>query len=103
MRTRLTDETDPDEPLFAAFDEVKIRLTDGSVLESDRVRYARGHSRNPIGLDDLHAKFRDCVGNALAAAAASRLFESLSRLETLPSVAALYDGSYRGLAQAPAV
>src|SRR5262245_66511758 len=90
VRTRLTDETHPEDPLFALSEEVKIRLTDGTVLASDRVRYARGHARNPITLDDLHAKFRDCVGDALAPAAASQLFEQLSGLEALPSVTALY-------------
>jgi 2-methylcitrate dehydratase PrpD len=105
VRTRLTDETDPDDPLFALADEVKIKLADGSVLAGEPVRYARGHARNPIGLDDLHAKFRECVGAALAPAAASRLFEQLSRLEALPSVAALYaaGAQRRGLSQLPAV
>jgi 2-methylcitrate dehydratase PrpD len=92
VRVRLTDESDPEDPLFASFDEVRIKLADGSVLASERVRYARGHARNPIGLDDLHAKFRDCVGSALSPEAAARLFERLSRLEAQPSVAALYAG-----------
>jgi 2-methylcitrate dehydratase PrpD len=90
VRVAPVDEVDPEDPLFAPFDRVRVKLDDGSTLEGDPVRYALGHARNPIGLDELHAKFRGCVGNALAPEAASRLFERLSRLEAQSTVAALY-------------
>ncbi|MGH8680185.1 MAG: MmgE/PrpD family protein [Burkholderiales bacterium] len=90
VRVTPVDETDPEDPLFAPADRVRVKLADGSTVEGESVRYALGHARNPIGLDELHAKFRDCVGDALPADAAARLFERLSRLEAQPAAAALY-------------
>jgi 2-methylcitrate dehydratase PrpD len=90
VRVTPVDEADPEDPLFAVSDEVRLKLNDGSTVEGESVRYALGHARNPIGLDELHAKFRDCVGNALPADASARLFERLSRLEAQASAAGLY-------------
>jgi 2-methylcitrate dehydratase PrpD len=90
VRVTPVDEADPEDPLFAPADRVRVKLNDGATLEGESVRYALGHARNPIGLDDLHAKFRDCVGDALAPDASARLFERLSRLETQASAAELY-------------
>jgi hypothetical protein len=41
-------------------------------------------------MDELRAKFEDCVGSALPAVRRDALFERLSTLENLPSVATLY-------------
>lgn len=91
-RVRITtvEGSDPDEPFFAPHDSVTVRLADGSTLSSGPLRYARGHARNPIGLDELRAKFDDCIGEAIPAAQRERLFEQLSRLEALRSTADLY-------------
>jgi 2-methylcitrate dehydratase PrpD len=61
VRVTTIDEADPDEPLFAPYDVVRIRLKDGSVVASEPVTHARGHARNPIGLEELRVKFRDCT------------------------------------------
>ena len=90
VRITTVDETDRDEPLFAPHDSVTVRLADGTMLASGPVRYALGHARNPIGIDELRAKFDDCVGNALARPAREKLFERLARLEALPGAAELY-------------
>ncbi len=90
VQVTATDEKNPDEPLFAPHDTVSITLTDGSVLESEPVRYAKGHARNPIGLDELRVKFDDCVASALAPTARFALFQRLLRLESLSGTAALY-------------
>jgi 2-methylcitrate dehydratase PrpD len=90
VRVTPVDEADPEDPLFAPSDRVRVRLNDGATLEGESIRYALGHARNPIGLDELHAKFRDCVGNALPPDASARLFERLSRLEAQASAAGLY-------------
>jgi 2-methylcitrate dehydratase PrpD len=90
VRVSISDQPDPDEPLFARHDEVTIRLADGTVLESGPVRYAKGHARHPLGLAELWAKFCDCVGDALAPARRDAFFGRLSRLETLGDTAALY-------------
>jgi hypothetical protein len=42
-------------------------------------------------MDELRAKFTDCVGAALASARRDALFERLRALETLPEAAALYN------------
>jgi 2-methylcitrate dehydratase PrpD len=90
VQAELIDDPDPDEPLFSRWDRVRIRLADGSVLSSASVRHARGHARNPISFEELVEKFSDCARDALPAARRSALVERLWRLETLPSVAALY-------------
>jgi 2-methylcitrate dehydratase PrpD len=90
VRITPVDEADPEDPLFALSDRVRVKLNDGSTVEGEAVRYALGHARNPIGLDELHAKFRDCVGNALPPDASARLFERLSRLEAQPAATELY-------------
>jgi aconitate decarboxylase len=84
------DDPDPEDPIFARSDTVKVTLRDGTVLAGEPVRHALGHARNPIGLDDLRAKFEDCIGGALAAPRRAALFERLAGLESLSSVAALY-------------
>ena len=90
VRVTSSDEADPEDPLFSPFDQVRIRLRDGTQLDSGPVRHARGHARNPVSNEDLRAKFMDCTAQALAPRAAERLFGQLLRLEALPEVAALY-------------
>ncbi len=90
VRVATTEEFDPEERLFAPHDSVAITLAGGKVLESRQVRHAKGHARNPIGLEELRAKFDECVGDALPRAAREALFERLSRLETLSTASALY-------------
>ncbi|MGH8699539.1 MAG: MmgE/PrpD family protein, partial [Burkholderiales bacterium] len=51
VRVTPVDETDPEDPLFAPADRVRVKLADGSTVEGESVRYALGHARNPIGLD----------------------------------------------------
>ena len=87
VRITTVDASDSHEPLFAPQDEVTVRLADGRSLSSGPVRYAKGHARNPIGLDELREKFDDCVGGAPYRDA---LFERLAGLEKLPSITALY-------------
>lgn len=90
VRVTTHDEPDPDEPLFAAWDAVTIWLADGRTLAGEPVRHARGHRRNPVGLDELHAKFDDCLGAALDRPARAKLWARLLELEALPQVSALY-------------
>ena len=85
-----TSEPDPDEPLFARSDAVRVTLADGTVLAGGPVRHALGHARNPIGLDELRDKFEDCVGVALAPRRREALFAQLLELESLPDTGVLY-------------
>lgn len=90
VRVTTVDDPDPDEPLFAKSDVARVTLADDSVLAGDPVSHALGHARNPIGLEELRAKFDDCVGQALDASGRRDLFEQLSTLERLPNPQALY-------------
>jgi len=90
VKITTTDDADPDEPLFARHDAVRVTLADGTVLAGGPVRHALGHARNPIGLDELRDKFEDCVGVALAPRRREALFAQLLELEALPEAAALY-------------
>lgn len=90
VRVVAVDDADPEDPIFSRFDQVRVRLRDGTTLQSAPVRYARGHARNPLGVEELRAKFDDCVGNALGPDGPERLFGRLLRLEELPAVADLY-------------
>jgi 2-methylcitrate dehydratase PrpD len=76
VRVTTTDEADADEPLFAPFDVLTVRLSDGSVQVRNSKRHAKGHSRQPLSMDELRAKFDDCTAGKQAA-----LFERLLRLE----------------------
>ncbi len=91
VRITTTDAADPLEPLFAPEDSVTIHLADGRSLASGPVRYARGHARNPIGLEELRAKFDDCLAGSLPSGRRDGLFERLRGLETLPQAGALYN------------
>jgi 2-methylcitrate dehydratase PrpD len=91
VKVRPTDEIDPDEPIFAPSDRVRVTLADGTVLAGEPVRRALGHAHNPLGMEELRAKFADCVGTALASARRDALFERLRGLEGLPEAAALYN------------
>jgi 2-methylcitrate dehydratase PrpD len=90
VKVRPVDDPDPEEPLFSRSDQVRVTLADGTVLTGDPVRHALGHAHNPLGMDDLRAKFVDCVGSALPTPRRDALFERLAGLETLSSVVTLY-------------
>jgi len=85
VRVASTDEADPEEPLFAPFDFVTLRLASGKTVKSKEVRHARGHARNPFSLQELRAKFDDCTGGQQQA-----LLERLLHLETENEVRALF-------------
>ena len=76
VRVVTTDATDPDDPLFAAFDYVTV-----NGVKSREIRHAKGHARNPLTLDELREKFDDCTGGKQRA-----LLEKLLTLESLPDV-----------------
>ena len=90
VRVETVDAVDPEDPLFSPFDRVCVRLNGGATLESEPVRRARGHAHNPIAVEELHAKFTDCVGTSLAPPVRELLFERLLHLEALSDTAALY-------------
>ena len=81
----LTDESDERNPGLAPWDQVKIELVSGQVLESEQVTRARGHADRPLTDSQLHEKFEDCLASGRSKIPAHVLFE---RLQSMPSISA---------------
>ena len=91
---KVIDSESADDPAFAAYDQVRVRLSDGRELNSPEIRYARGHFNLPLSRAELWTKFKDCTAKSLAATEAAALFETLQAIETVKSI--------RDLRRAPA-
>lgn len=69
-RVVLLSQRDALEPLFSPADRVRVRMRDGSTVESAAVQRARGHASRPLEHAELAAKFLDCAGIVLDEAGA---------------------------------
>ncbi len=76
---------DPDLAWGSVHDQVRIYLHGGTMLESEKIRYARGNSRLPLARDDLKRKFVDCVAFGNSDMDGAALFDRLQQLESLPN------------------
>jgi 2-methylcitrate dehydratase PrpD len=74
---------DPETPGASVFDQVRVRLVDGTVLESEQVKRARGHADRPLGDAELFEKFRGCVAAGGGKLDPKQLFERLQRLHQI--------------------
>ena len=83
VRIAAHEDYDPDLPGGARFDQVRVALTSGEVLESEKVRRARGHGERPLEEAEVFAKFRACLEAGRSRIAADALFDRLQRLEAL--------------------
>lgn len=88
VRVHATAEPDPEDPVFAREDGVRVVLTSGKSL-SRRIRYARGHAREPLREDELWAKFRDCVEPQAGEDRTHELFDALRTIDRISGTAAL--------------
>jgi 2-methylcitrate dehydratase PrpD len=79
----LTDETDVANPGAAPWEQVRIELVSGQVLESERVTRARGHAERPLTDGQLHEKFADCLTNGGSAIPPDVLFGRLQAMQSL--------------------
>ena len=70
-----------DDPVFAEFDRVQVKLTDGREILSPEMRFARGHWALPLSAEELWTKFRDCTATTLQENGAHALFDGLQALE----------------------
>ena len=68
--------------------KVEVRTLDGSVYE-ERVDYPRGWRNNPLGDDELEAKFLRWAGSRIDESQARRIIDVISQLEELDDVGAL--------------
>ncbi len=75
---------------YAPYETVKVKLADGSVLDSAQVRHAKGDAQTPLSADELWVKFEDCVAWSKLKLDAKKLFAQLQQLEKLKSVSALF-------------
>ena len=81
----LTEETDEKNPGASPFEQVRIELTTGQVIEGPKVMRARGHAERPLTEQQLHDKFVDCLTSSGATIPAETLF---GRLQGMQSVTA---------------
>ncbi len=74
---------DPEMSGASLYDEVKVFLKSGEVVESEKVRRARGHGSKPLGESELFEKFRSCLDAGGSRIAPEALFARTRRLESL--------------------
>jgi len=85
VRVSLIDEYDPEMPQYSPYDQVKVRLNDGRILDSERVLRARGHITRPLATDELFAKFASCLDYARSDLDRRGLFDALRNLDRQPA------------------
>jgi aconitate decarboxylase len=76
---------DPDDPVFAPADRVRVRLRSGLWLDSGEVAHPRGHARNPLDEEARRSKFLDCVAGS-DVVRPQALYERWQRLPQMASV-----------------
>jgi 2-methylcitrate dehydratase PrpD len=90
VRVEITDEIDPDYPIAALHDVVRMTLSDGTRLESPKIRHFTGHAKAPLSAAQHWDKFADCAAHGgVDEARARQLFDLARRVETLADAAAL--------------
>ena len=72
---------DLDLPGGSKFDQVRVELAAGGVIESEKVRRARGHAERPLGEAELFDKFRTCLDAGGSRIPPETLFQRLKHLE----------------------
>ncbi len=76
---------DPETPGASVYDQVRVHLDDGTVLETEQVRHASGHATRPLAEAELFEKFRGCLDAGGVKLEARRLFERLLKLDEVGS------------------
>jgi len=74
---------DPEVSGASVWDQVRIDLTAGGSIESEKLRRARGHADRPLSESELLEKFRTCLDSGGAKIAPDVLFDRLKHLEGL--------------------
>jgi 2-methylcitrate dehydratase PrpD len=84
---------------YSEFDQVRVRLSNGTTLASREVRHARGDTQAPLTRDHMWAKFEDCIAWSDLPIDAARLFDSLQNLERCAQAGQLFEPSVRRAAK----
>jgi 2-methylcitrate dehydratase PrpD len=74
---------DPEVSGASVWDQVRIDLTAGGEIESEKVRRAKGHADRPLSEAELFEKFRACLDAGGSRIAPDVLFDRLKHLENL--------------------
>ena len=81
------DEVDERDPVFSPWESVTMTLTSGEVIESGKIYTVPGHANDPLTVDQLWGKFRECTVGTHDEAGARELFDALQKIDSLASVA----------------
>ena len=67
---------------------VTVKLQNGNAY-SHQVPFAKGEPQNPMSLEEIIDKFRDCAGTVLSPLDIERIVELVLKLESLPDITEL--------------
>jgi len=85
VKVTLLEGYDPILTQYSPWDQVKVRLKDGRVLESAQVKRAKGHISRPLSEEELFEKFSSCLDFAACDLDRRGLFETLNHLDQQPA------------------
>jgi 2-methylcitrate dehydratase PrpD len=80
------DDVDERDPVFSSYESVKLTLRSGEVIESGPIRSVPGSADEPLTTEQLWGKFRECTALTHSESDARELFDTLQRIDSLPSV-----------------
>ena len=72
-------------PQYSPWDQVKLRLKNRQVVESEKVERARGHIARPVSEQDLFAKFASCLDFAASDLDRRGLFDAFNDIHRQPA------------------
>ncbi len=79
----LTEESDPANPGWPPWEQVRIALKSGERIEGPRVAAATGHPKNPLSESQFHDKFVDCLAFGGSAIPSEALYGRLRAIGSL--------------------
>ncbi len=79
----ISEETDPENPRSTPWEQARVELASGQVIEGPKVRYALGHFERPLSDAQVHDKFVDCLGYGKSAIPAETLYGRLQAMRSL--------------------
>ncbi|NDA92165.1 MAG: MmgE/PrpD family protein [Betaproteobacteria bacterium] len=85
LKISITEQNCPIEPAFSYADRVRLKLRNGSMLDTGEIRFAKGNAMNPLSLEELEDKFLDCASRAHGVDG-KRIFDQLANLTSLGSI-----------------
>lgn len=86
-RVKVTLLTDYDAvmPQYSTYDQVKVRLKSGQVLEGERIERAKGHIARPLSEKEMFEKFSSCLDFGASPLNRRALFDALNQIERQPA------------------